>query len=150
GADGGRVSGRLVAGVAVGQAQHALAAASFGFRGDVVAVGQQVVHGSQPGGADVAQPAQLHRGRLAGEHQQPVPGGVAGQIDEEVDVIGADLLGQALVAPAGHVVPGGGRGPEAGGEVVGVDAVAVADEGGLLRVEVLDGVEQEVADGVVA
>ena len=61
------------------------------------AVGDQVVHRRQAGGPDVADPAHLQRGRLAGEDQEPLAG-VAGQVEEDVDPVGADLLGERLIA----------------------------------------------------
>ena len=47
----------------------------------------------------------LDRRRLAREHAEAVSFGMAGQIDQDIDAIGADLLGQAIVAPLRGVAP---------------------------------------------
>ena len=48
----------------------------------------------------IAQPGDLHRGRLGGEDGQAIVGQVQGEIDEDVDPVLADHLGKLpLVEP---------------------------------------------------
>jgi len=70
-----------------------------------VAVGQVVIHALQAGGAGIADPACLDRGRLAGEYRQAVVRRVAGQIDQDVDAVLADALRQGVVVQTHHVGP---------------------------------------------
>ena len=77
-------------------------------------------------------------------------GRVARQVEEDVDPVGADLLGQPLVAHADHVAPLGRGGLKTMGQVVLDDPVGVADRLMLFLAEVLQDADQEIADGVPA
>ena len=57
-----------------------------------VHVAKVVVHRHQPRRLGVADPAGLHRRRLAGKGQQAVAHGMARQIDQDVDAVGLNLL----------------------------------------------------------
>ena len=97
----------------------------------------------------VADPGDLDRGRLAGEHQQPVAGPVAGQVEEDVDLVGADLLGEPLVGKADtsrQTVPPPGSGPSA----IRLNAVRVADDLALVTIQVLQDADQKVSDWMPA
>ena len=52
-------------------------------------------------GAPVSEKVTMHldRCRLARKHAEPVSLGMTGQIDQDVDSIGADLSGEAIVGP---------------------------------------------------
>src|SRR5258708_33370711 len=58
----------------------------------------------------------LHRRRFASEHKQPVAGSVTGKVDQDVDAVGPDLLGQSIIRRTyrrtpilhGLLQPGGG------------------------------------------
>ena len=53
----------------------------------------------------IGEPADLNRRRLAGEDQQPIAGHVHGQVDEDVDPVLADELGDPVIVQAGDVPP---------------------------------------------
>ncbi len=101
----GAFVGRLKAQIAVGHPQDPLAVVRLGLWRDDVAVGQDVIHRRKPGGRTVADPGDLDRRRFAGEHEEAVVGGMAGKVEEHVDPVRADLLGQSRVACADHVSP---------------------------------------------
>src|ERR1700722_6772827 len=60
-------------------------------------VGESPLDGAKASRARIADPGDLHRRGFAGEERQPVAGGVATEIDENVDAVAADLLGGARV-----------------------------------------------------
>jgi hypothetical protein len=72
----------------------------------------ETIHCRQSGGAFVADPGNLERSRLAGEDQQPILARMSRQIEKNVDPVGADLIGQLLVAMPQNIVPGGSRGSD--------------------------------------
>ncbi len=111
-------------------------------------IGQQVVDRLQAGGAHVAGPCDLDRRRLAGEDEEPVVTGMARQVEEDVDGVVANALRQPLVAPVADVPPCGGRAADAGGDVIVVHRVVVADRLRLPPVEVLEHANDEEADRV--
>jgi hypothetical protein len=47
----------------------------------------------------------LNRCRFARKHTEAVSAGVAGQIDQDIDAVGADLSGEAIVGPLRGVAP---------------------------------------------
>ena len=81
---------RPIADKGIGHAQHAFAIVRLRAGRDQMPIAQQVVHRRKPGGPG---PGDLDRGRLAREDQQPVLRGMAGQLEEDVHAVGADLLG---------------------------------------------------------
>ena len=114
---------------------------------DVKPVGDQVVHRRQPGGPDVPDPAHLQRGRFASEHEQSLTG-VARQVEENVDPVGADLLGKCLVAKCPCLSPGVACCPDSPGQVVGDNPVAVAEALACRTVERLERTDEESSDRV--
>ena len=62
--------------------------------------------------------ADLDRRRLAREHFEPVPGGMAGQIDQNIDLIGPDQIAEFIIGNLRHGPPPVGRAPEISGELV--------------------------------
>jgi len=78
------------------------------------AIGQAKIHRPQAGGSQIVQPGDLHRRRLPGKDQYPAPAGVSGNVDQNIDPVGADhrrYLGvrQSGQHPAGYSGKGIGR-----------------------------------------
>ena len=71
--------------------------------GNRVLVGEAVVDGAEAGGVEVAEPRHLDRARPAREDQQAVMRGVPGEVHQDVDLVGGDLLGEPEVGPGGGV-----------------------------------------------
>ncbi len=65
------------------------------------------------------QPGDLHRCRLAREGEQPVAGGVAREIDQDVDAVTADLCGKFRIAQTDRAVPVIGEVAESLGDGIG-------------------------------
>ena len=63
-------------------------------------IGEAVVDGGKTGGAGVREVGDLDGGGFAGEGQQAVAFHVHGEIDEDVDLVCADELGELVVAEA--------------------------------------------------
>ena len=118
GPDRGCLARRVEADVAVRHPQHLLAVVHLGPGGDWNAVGDQVVDRGQAGRADVADPRDLDRRGPARKDQQAVVGGVAREVEEDVDPVGADPLGERIVVQAGDFVPLARRRREPLGQVV--------------------------------
>ena len=89
-------------------------------------VGDAPVDFGQARGVRVTEIGGLHRGGLQREHPQPVPGGVPGQVDQDVDAVGADLLRRFHVTDAGDLASVVGQLHEAGGHGVRPGHVGVA------------------------
>ena len=79
-----------------GQTPRRLGEEVFAARRRTDVIAQVVVDGLQAGGAAKAHPAQRHRRRLAREQVEPVALGMAGQIDQDVDAVGAYTRGQGV------------------------------------------------------
>ena len=79
-------------------------------------VGEAVVDLGEAGGAGVGEPGELEGGGFLGEGAEAVVGHVHGDVDEDVDAVGADFLRELGVGELGDVV-----------EVVGVLAELVGD-----------------------
>ena len=96
------------------QPQQLLGEHGFGAgRGEYV-VGQERVDRGQAGRAAVADHVRhLHRGGLAGEHQQAVAGGVAGEFHQHVDAVLADLLSHRRITASDRGAPMVRQRPEA-------------------------------------
>ena len=60
-------------------------------------IGEHVVDGFQPGRMKAAQPGHLNGRRLARKDEQAVAAGVQREIDKDVDLIAADLVGELLI-----------------------------------------------------
>ena len=107
-----------------GQPDEALAEQRIGAFGRQGIVGEECVHGGQPGAVAVPQQiGHLHGRRPPRERQQPVAGTVAREIDQNIDPVSADQLGQLRVAQADRAAPVIAERTEAfGGGVLGRDA----------------------------
>ena len=77
-------------------------------------------------------------------------GRVSGEVEEDVDPVVADLLGQPLVGPAENVPPVRRGGAESGRDVIRSRPVVLTDRRGLPAVKVLEKADDEVRDGVAA
>ena len=113
------VAQRVVAPVAVGQQQGALAV-GLRLTGRVQpGIADPVVHRLDAGGARVGQPCDLHRGGFAGEDARPAVGHVHGQVHQDIDAVGADALAQRLVAEPRDIAPDVDQATDAPGERIG-------------------------------
>lgn len=74
-------------------------------RWGVEAIGEQIVDYIHAGGGVMAAGGELHRRRFAGNGQQPIAAGVPGEVDQNVNSVGANHLCQCLVAHMRHVIP---------------------------------------------
>lgn len=79
-------------------------------------VDQQVIDGVEPGGVEIAEPANGDRRGLAGKGEQTIAGRVPCQIDEDVNLVALNLFGQFELTEAGGVAPASGRGTQALGK----------------------------------
>ncbi len=113
--------------IGVGHGHHVLGEAFSALRGDVKAIGDDVVHGRQSAAPGAPQPAHLQRRRLAGEHGLAVVLHVPGQMDQNVDLIVADARGQGVVVHLGHAAPVIRGSAEGCGEVVGEGMARIAE-----------------------
>src|ERR1700737_1626761 len=68
-------------------------------------VGEVVVHGAKSGGAGIAHPGDLDRCWLVGEGAQAIERAVAREIDENIDAMLLDELGQSRIREGGNQVP---------------------------------------------
>ena len=68
-------------------------------------VGQKVVDRLQARGVAKSQPAHRHRRRLARKRAKTATRSMAGEVHQDIDAIGADALGQGLVAHASRGDP---------------------------------------------
>ena len=68
-------------------------------------VAQIVVHGQQAGGAQIAKPAGLDRGWLAGKSQQTVVRGVTAKVDQNVDAVCPNAPSQRIGIQARYGMP---------------------------------------------
>ncbi len=66
---------------------------------------EQIIDRRQPGAGAVAPAVRLDRCRLARKYAEAVSSGVAGQIDQDIDAIGANLCSEAIVGPLRGVTP---------------------------------------------
>ena len=81
-------------------------------------VGEQVVDAKDAGGAEKSEPRRLHRRGLPREDRQAVVSGVARELDQDLDAVGADQGCRRFVADVDDAVPGGEARLDARGEVV--------------------------------
>ena len=66
---------------------------------------EQIIDCRQPGAGAMAPAVRLDRCRLARKYAEAVSFGMAGQIDQDIDAIVANLGGEAIVAPLRGVTP---------------------------------------------
>jgi hypothetical protein len=115
-----------------------------------VGIGEAVVDGGQAGGCGHAEHAHLDRRRLASEDEQAIVGGVEGEVDENIDPVGADPVGELKIAQAGDAAPGAGKLLQLLGDTVGSPHVGVGHEVSRRVVAMRPEGEQQPADWVVA
>ena len=84
------------------------------------------------------------------EDEQAAVGGVAGEVDEDVDLIVADLIGEGVVVEGDCVLPMMREGFEALGDCVGVESVGIAEGFDAIGIVMGEEVLDEVADGMGA
>src|SRR5712692_11640316 len=70
-----------------------------------VPVAKTVLDPRHAGGAQISQPRNLHRRRLLREDGKPGNAAMTGQIDEDVDPIAVDRLGEARIGHRSRVAP---------------------------------------------
>ena len=75
-------------------------------------IGDAVVDRGKAGGCGVTEITDLQGSGFAGEKREAVAGGVAGEIDEDVDFLGADQLGDRRIGETDDGVPGFRAGAE--------------------------------------
>lgn len=143
----GSISRRIITDVAVGHPQHPFLVVGLGAWRDLVAVGQQVVDGLQPGGADIASPGYLIGAGLRAKTSSRL-WAVCPARSKRMSIRSADLLCQLRIAHPRHVPPLGHGGLQTMRQIVLDDAVGVSDLVMLLLVEVLKDTDQEIADGM--
>ena len=149
--DRGRFVGRLIGPEAVGKADRLLGVIGVAVARRIeIRIGQAIVDRRQSGRCRHPQHRHLNRRGLAGKDQHAVAGSVQRRIDEDVDPVGADSLGQLRVAQAHRIVPLAGEGLEFRGDRIGHPHVGIGDELGLPAV--LIGVErqEQPSHGVIA
>lgn len=150
GVDGRGVVVGAVAGERRGQADELFGVQRFGLADGIAhGVGEAVVDRGESGGIGITDPRGLHRRGAAREDEEAVVGGVAGEIDQDVERVAADEIGGSVVIEVGEVAPVFGVGAETRGETVGRADVGVTENleaRAVVRGE--DGFD-EVGDGVV-
>ena len=99
-----------------------------------VGIAEPVIDRVQTGAAGVAGEGHLHGSRFASEDQQAIVGGVHGEVDEDVDLVLADLGGELLVAEADNVAPVLRAGAEALREGVGTGDLGIAEDFKIARI----------------
>jgi hypothetical protein len=82
-------------------------------------VGEAIIDGGQAGGGAVGQPAELDGSGFAGEGEEGVTVHVHGEIDEDVDLVVADEIGELCVGETQHIAPGVNVGAEPLGDWIG-------------------------------
>lgn len=123
----GDVGEGVVAPEGIREAVDAFAVEVFEVRWDEVGIGEEEVHGGQAGGAGIAEPGDLHGRGAAGKDTRAPAGHVEGEIDEQIEAIGADLLAGEIIGKGADVAPMGGEGLDAGGEIVGARDIGIAE-----------------------
>ena len=97
---------RLVAGERGGKAHEFFAVPGLGLPRRIAdLVGQAVIDGVEAGRIGIADPGGLHGRRAPGENLEAMVRRVAGEIDEQVDLIFADAVCGLVVVEPGDVAP---------------------------------------------
>jgi len=91
-----------------------------------ISVGDAVIDGAVAGAAGIGEPCDLDGCGFLREEQGAVVGHVHGEVDEYVDLVGADFGGELFVGKVGDLVPGIGRAADARGDVIGAEDAGVA------------------------
>ena len=126
----GGVEEGIVAPEGVGEAEG-----FFGIEGVVasfadgiqIGIAEAVIDRGETGGTGIGEPGDLDRGDFAGEDARAALGHVHGEVNEDVDAVFADELGELLIVEVGGVAPGVGVGTDALGDGVGVGDVRVEE-----------------------
>ncbi len=146
-----RVRRRPIAQKAAGQPQQGLAGQRVGRAGRIGdLVDDTVIDGGQAGGVGVAEPGHLHRRRPQGERAHPIGRRMSGQVDQRVDVVGADPMGEFEVAQPHRLDPVIGGGADLGRHLVAFQHVGIAEN---LELRAIDGRQQrthKIADRMIA
>ena len=104
--DLGAFDGRLVAPGAVGQAPEFFDAKFVGKSGGIdEGIGKAIVDGADARRIWIAEIGDLNRRRFSVEDAETISTGVTGEIDENVDLVGADPGGSVFVAFAEDLAP---------------------------------------------
>lgn len=119
-------------------------------RGIKVRVGKPVVDGFVAGGTAIGEVRDGQGRGLAAEHQHAVVFRVNGKVDEDVDLVGADQVGQLFVGKVGGVAPDVGVLAEHSGKGGRAPDVAVAMDREAGVVVVSQQRKEEQPDRVVA
>src|SRR5207249_814315 len=141
------VSRQPVADIASRYAHHLLDKGSILFGRRKLRVRDEVIHGVQPGSVEVAEPRGLHGRGFAREYAEAVAGGVAGEVDQDIDGVACDHPLQPAVVESGGASPNGGAGAHARGPLIG-RAGRVAEDFYLLWVVGLQYGREEISDRV--
>jgi hypothetical protein len=88
--------------------------------------------------------------RLAGENQKPIPAGVAGKVDQNVYLVGADQVSCLLVGQPCYVAPLVREAADSLGDGVGTRDVCVAEYFDLSMIMCGQQRQKETADRVLA
>src|SRR5262249_36865293 len=88
---------------------------------------EQVVHGLQSCASGLTPGRDLYRRRLASEHREAVTAHVAHAVDQNIDAVGANLLGELIVGKSGSVAPRMDTAVEPGSYVIRICSIRVAD-----------------------
>ena len=87
---------------------------------------------------------------FAGEDQEPVVGRMAGKIEQDIDLVGSNLLGQHFVIHADDVAPDGCNRLEASRSIIVNAVVVIADGCNMTTIQIFEGPDQKVAYRVVS
>ena len=96
---------RLIAQKKIIQRDDSLRVQVMVFRKTNPMITDHIVHRRQPGRAWISQIQCLDGRRFAGQDRGAVIRGMARQVDQNVNMIGSNLFGQAIVGPAKTAAP---------------------------------------------
>jgi hypothetical protein len=90
-------------------------------------IGEQIIHRWQAGARRMSPGAHLDRRGLARKGAKPIASRVSGQVDQDVDLVGADAIGELIVGPLQNASPPVGYIPERTGHLVLGRKAGIAD-----------------------
>ena len=125
---GRRVRRRVIAEKAALEPYQAFGVVGVGSRRIRDRIGDPPIHGREAGGVGVTEIGDLDGRGAAGKDAEPVPHGVPGKIDQDVDAVGANALDDFAIAEPGDRTPQVGVRPKPKGHVVLGPQVGVADD----------------------